>query len=418
MSSSESNSSSNSSSGSESGSSYSYSSSLSDCEDVKVNFKGCLLNKKYVLIHNIGHGAFAEVWLSFNIQTKKYYAIKVQFDDSYDNALDEVDLLKKFRNEPCPYINKMIESFEYTSEFDTVHVCIVFELMAGSVHDLMRVGKYSKGFPLAVTKRIIFQLLTAMAVLNDKYNILHTDIKPDNLLVVGINNKFRDIITRFESDQNKKSYNLIIKNKTNKSKIRDLVQAMSFDDLDKKYPRRSTCSNHVNIDFVSDDIINNIQIRLADFGTCQDIHYNHYDIQTRYYRAPEIILKYSYTPTCDIWSVGCMIYELITGAILFDPYKLKNHKFGGDRAHLYEIYKRLGPIPKHLLCQSRRYIHNFTTDGIIKNSKPIVFESLYSDMYKKIGNQPELFKLVSGMLQFDPHERPTPKIALRSEWLK
>ena len=40
-------------------------------------------------------------------------------------------------------------------------------------------------------------------------------------------------------------------------------------------------------------------------------------IQTRYYRAPEVIYD-EYDIECDMWSIGCIIYELITGEYLFD----------------------------------------------------------------------------------------------------
>jgi len=36
-----------------------------------------------------------------------------------------------------------------------------------------------------------------------------------------------------------------------------------------------------------------------------------------YYRAPEVILGYFYTPAMDMWSVGCILVELKTGMPLF-----------------------------------------------------------------------------------------------------
>lgn len=40
-------------------------------------------------------------------------------------------------------------------------------------------------------------------------------------------------------------------------------------------------------------------------------------IQSRYYRAPEVILGIDYTKAIDMWSFGCILYELFTGAPVF-----------------------------------------------------------------------------------------------------
>ena len=45
-----------------------------------------------------------------------------------------------------------------------------------------------------------------------------------------------------------------------------------------------------------------------------------YKKHTTYYKSPKIILKYSLDKTYDYWSLGCTIYELITGEIMFDPF--------------------------------------------------------------------------------------------------
>ena len=42
-------------------------------------------------------------------------------------------------------------------------------------------------------------------------------------------------------------------------------------------------------------------------------------MQTRQYRAPEVIVGMAYTEKIDIWSVGCQAFELVTGDLLFKP---------------------------------------------------------------------------------------------------
>lgn len=59
-------------------------------------------------------------------------------------------------------------------------------------------------------------------------------------------------------------------------------------------------------------------LKLIDFGTScyyEDLHSTY--IQSRYYRAPEVIMKLGLTQAIDMWSLGCVVYELATGCILF-----------------------------------------------------------------------------------------------------
>ena len=105
--------------------------------------KGDTLNGKYLLINKIGSGAFSTVWLSLNIKNQKYYAIKIQNMEDFDAGINEIDILKKFYNEKCPYISNMVDNFIYEIE-DGSFACMVFELLAGSVYDIIRIGKYQK----------------------------------------------------------------------------------------------------------------------------------------------------------------------------------------------------------------------------------------------------------------------------------
>lgn len=51
-----------------------------------------------------------------------------------------------------------------------------------------------------------------------------------------------------------------------------------------------------------------IGIKLIDFGTSMQTHENTFDyIQSRYYRAPEVILGYPYSTPIDMWSTGCVL---------------------------------------------------------------------------------------------------------------
>lgn len=66
----------------------------------------------------------------------------------------------------------------------------------------------------------------------------------------------------------------------------------------------------------SDDSLSNI--KLIDFGaSCEDCTTGFFYVQSRYYRAPEIVLGLDYDHSVDMWSVGCVLYEMVVGVPLF-----------------------------------------------------------------------------------------------------
>lgn len=56
------------------------------------------------------------------------------------------------------------------------------------------------------------------------------------------------------------------------------------------------------------------EIKLIDFGSaCLENEKMYTYIQSRYYRSPEVILGFSYDMAIDMWSLGCILFELYTG---------------------------------------------------------------------------------------------------------
>jgi len=81
-------------------------------------------------------------------------------------------------------------------------------------------------------------------------------------------------------------------------------------------------SGVLHADIKPDNILVNdskLVLKLADFGSASLIHDNEITpyLVSRFYRAPEIIIGSKYDYAIDMWSVGCTIYELYTGKILF-----------------------------------------------------------------------------------------------------
>lgn len=390
----------------------------SSCDNVE-NLKGEILNGKYLIIYEIGSGSFATVWLSYNINNNKFNAIKIQNTIDYESGIEEVEILKKLNKENCVFANNLLENFVHTTE-DGEHVCMVFELMAGSVYDIMRIGKYSSGLPLNTVKIIMYQLLTAMNILNSNLEKLHTDIKPENILVCGINNKFHKIIEIIKN--NKKLQEILNKkNKIDKELVKNIIKDISFEEIENIYTKKGS-DKKKELDFVDCSYMDNIKTKLSDFGSCREINYKYCDIQTRYYRAPEIILDYKYNQNCDMWSVGCVLYELLIGELLFDPNKKR--RYSRNKSHLCDMISLLGKIPSDLIEKSKQKNIFFKKNRLIKGIYHIKYEPLYKILNEKLKDKPGYDKeqiyliidFIYELLNYNPFDRPTPLEALNHKF--
>lgn len=85
----------------------------------------------------------------------------------------------------------------------------------------------------------------------------------------------------------------------------------------------------------------NTEIRLIDFGSATFDHEHHSTIvSTRHYRAPEVILELGWSQPCDVWSIGCIMFELYLGMTLFQTHD--------NREHLAMMERILGTIPQRM----------------------------------------------------------------------
>lgn len=406
----------------------------SDEENYKDNgnkFYGDVLKQRYMLIKKIGYGSFSSVWLSYDFLTKRYYAIKIQNSEDYDEGEDEVFVLGELKKHRCEYINNLITSFKIKKDGEK-HICMVFELLAGSIYDLIKNGKYKNGLPLHIVKKITIQLLKALNVLHNKEKVIHTDLKPENIMIKGIRYEINNIIKKIKKYDINKIYMINkIKAKKNGEKIKryDLLKSINekmLKDIGIKHPGEDNDESDdglINDKLINDKFINECQIRLGDFGNVVYLEDElDYDIQTRYYRSPEVIIGYKFNEKCDIWSIGCIIYELITGEILFDP---KKDKYcDRDTYHLLNMKELLGDIPKYMAkkCNNKKKFFNENLELIDPRNDSEEIYSLY-ELFKSFTDleNKEIYNIIdflNKLLIIDPSKRYNINNCLRHEWLR
>uniref|UniRef100_A0A8C8IZW1 Serine/threonine-protein kinase PRP4 homolog n=1 Tax=Oncorhynchus tshawytscha TaxID=74940 RepID=A0A8C8IZW1_ONCTS len=214
------------------------------------------LDKRYSVYGYTGQGVFSNVIRARDVaRASQEVAIKIIRNNELmqKTGLKELEFLKKLNDADPDDKFHCLRLFRHF--YHKQHLCLVFEPLSMNLREVLK--KYGKdvGLHIKAVRSYSQQLFLALKLLK-RCNILHADIKPDNILV-------------------------------NESKT---------------------------------------ILKLCDFGSASHVAENDVTpyLVSRFYRAPEIIIGKLYDHGIDMWSVGCTLYELYTGKILF-PGKTNNH---------------------------------------------------------------------------------------------
>lgn len=161
---------------------------------------------------------------------------------------------------------------------------------------------------------------------------------------------------------------------------------------------------------------NRCTIQVIDFGSsCYNTDRLVSYVQSRSYRAPEVILGMSYDKRIDIWSLGCIVAELYTGNLLFD-----NSSVGALLASAVAI---LGQVPKSMLeCgtavnkyfagpEYMMYEYSQESNGYT------VYIPDKTSLSERLKVKDKMFiSFLKSCLQWDPAKRPTAEQCLKHPW--
>uniref|UniRef100_A0A8C4RXX2 dual-specificity kinase n=1 Tax=Erpetoichthys calabaricus TaxID=27687 RepID=A0A8C4RXX2_ERPCA len=144
------------------------------------------------------------------------------------------------------------------------HVCIVFELLGLSTYDFLQENNFYP-YPLEQIRHMGWQIFRAVDFLHQS-KLIHTDLKPENILFINSEH------------------------------------SVEYNDKMKRYEKK----------------IKNPDVKIADFGNSVYHNEDHSsEIQTRHYRAPEVVLGLKWDQSCDVWSLGCILLEYYLGYVVF-----------------------------------------------------------------------------------------------------
>ncbi|KAM7533912.1 hypothetical protein Aperf_G00000106499 [Anoplocephala perfoliata] len=304
---------------------------------------------RYEILKTLGEGTFGKVVECIDHQTDTRVALKIikNVDKYREAAMLEINVLN-FLRERDPndeYLCvRLLDWFDYFG-----HICLTFDVLGLSVFDFLKENNYV-GYPIEHVRHISYQLCHAVRFMHDN-QLTHTDLKPENILF------------------NRSDYISVHNRKK------------------RRYDRIVKCSD----------------VRLIDFGSAT-FDYDHHStiVSTRHYRAPEVILELGWSQPCDVWSIGCIIFELYTGYTLFQTHD--------NREHLAMMERTLGHIPYRMTRKSRTgfFYHGrldwdfYSPEGryVRENCRPLL-------RYCKEESQDtlDMFDLISKMLEYDPADR-------------
>lgn len=312
-----------------------------------------ILYNRFELINYLGSGSFSSVWNSKDLKNNKNVVVKISRNSGIKYFDIEAKILQAC-NDKQAYLFNIVH---YWGKFDIPHAkCLVFERLSCTLLDLtdhksmFHKNKYI-GLLFSNFKIIAHHILVGLEYLHNTCQLVHTDLKPENIMFCTLN-------------------------------------------LNVLNPGRQECSSQ------------QLALKIIDLGNACHANRCSNAIQTRDYRCPETILQLPCGVYSDMWSLGCILYEILTSWLLFHPrFEPK------DVDHLQQMQTVLYLIPQDLLLGSRFPVLE----------PPIKNKSLYkllkaSGLSSKHRTQTALF--IAEFLVYDPKLRISATQALQHSFFK
>jgi serine/threonine-protein kinase SRPK3 len=506
--------------------------------------EGELYNSRYRVVKKLGWGYFSTVWLCWDHGELNFKALKIQKSAQHyrEAAQDEITLLTQIRdgdpdNSKC--CCRLTDHFEHRGP-NGLHVVMVFEVLGENLLELIMKYDY-KGIPIPIVKSVTKQLLIAMDYLHRQLQIIHTDVKPENVVValpqkavqlvmetyvppadrhrqLPLSERDPTSLTKSQRKRLRKKLKMQNRGATSKDGGKDGGEEDEDGDKDDKdtdddeapketkpkepkpnkakskeakpkeekpeeakqeeakpreakeaaHPAENGVTSPKTQDPQSADVVKASDpkpagessvapaahpthegngtsepvpnpepvveeameealqryshVKLVDFGNACWTH-RHFteEIQTRQYRAPEVIVRNSYNTSADIWSCACLVFELLTGDFLFDPQE--SEFIDRDEDHLALMVELLQTQPQVPACLYAKGANEFiNSQGQLRHINHLKFWDLRSVLHEKYKftkeKAAEIADFMIPLLAIDPTKRVTAKDALLHPWLE
>ncbi|GJE89706.1 kinase-like protein [Phanerochaete sordida] len=352
----------------------------------------------YAILRKLGCGVYSTVWLAQRKHDGEFAALKVM-SGLASKHFPELDFLQRMRNQSPSHpgslhVTRLIDHFHCSQE-DQDNLCLALEPLSESLHSFSKRWGGAR-FPSGFVRRVMRQVVQGIDFMHTECNIIHTDIKPDNVMLAISPEILQASVTPTS----------------------EIPVDVTVTPAGKEITR--TLSTPITYpvppgDLGASETWKDVQCKLADFGvSCwADKTEEHLMelIQAPALRAPEVCLGAGWGKPADIWSIGCMAYQLMTGSSLI-------HEESADVSipNLHAIF--FGDCPQDLV-QRGKYSHMFfNEDGTLKYKMDE--RVTVAEMVKRRapGDADLLIDFLNQVFVLDPALRPTARDLLEHEWLR
>ncbi|KAL6874802.1 kinase-like domain-containing protein [Trichoderma novae-zelandiae] len=370
-------------------------------------YVGDIFNERWKVLSKLGYGRYSTVWLVGDLQARgdgpeEFRALKILSAEFYgpDKETFEKGILTHLRDGDrshagYSFVCHLLHDFEHQGPNGT-HRCFVFELMGETLRSF---GTWFREdmIPEPVMCKFTIQLLIALDFAHD-HNVVHTDIKPDNIFV-----KFRDY-SRIESGYLKEP----IPNQDR--------QETQYRPIQHRPLRRFYFSE---ADFTR---LSEFDIALGDWGVSSWANRHLCEvIQPVALRSPEVLIGAPWDGSTDWWNLGAVLLEVYRCVRMFSGRVPPDGRYDLKR-HLAEIVDLFGPFPRSFLDRGNQELVQslFDDEGRIKDEEPFNRPGLSSEAFMPGLSQErrdDCASFLKFLMKIDPAERPSTMDLLRHGWL-
>eukprot|EP01062_Namystynia_karyoxenos_P014018 TRINITY_DN15044_c1_g3_i1.p1 TRINITY_DN15044_c1_g3~~TRINITY_DN15044_c1_g3_i1.p1 ORF type:complete len:982 (+),score=295.58 TRINITY_DN15044_c1_g3_i1:149-3094(+) len=409
---------------------------------------GDVLGRRYHVLDKLGWGEFATVWLAWDSESlkdkgtspcKQFVAIKVsKCAEHVANATrDEAALLahigRMSQGHGACSLGRMLESFTATGEYGN-HVAMVFPVLGQNILCLVeqahrhreKIRTCGLSAPRRSADEIKFVKATLRATLRGlaelhRIQIVHTDLKPENILLTAVSQKIRTMMRNWQDDMQNKG-----RIKWDPTRLVSTSTSLPEEERDASYVRICDFGLSSLLDPAHQSLgcgthARRLQIRRRGVAA------NPLGVvlQTREYRAPEVLFGSHIGVGADVWSVGCMAFELTTGTFLMDPKKDPKRRPKPEEEinadHLCMMQQIIGTIPSSVARANGRHMQKyFDSEGKFRYKERgeanFPHRSLKQELLPFLHEQDaaDLAHFIQMCLfSFDPFQRPTAEQLLK-----
>jgi len=364
----------------------------------------------YLLVRKLRWDTTCSVWLALDKSAAPpvYVAIKILTTYMTSRLVyghsDEDKVLQKIvladRTHPgcqhCLHYYKRILAGSWAGP----HICFVTQPLSLDLENLRPPGETK--FAVPTVKRIIKQLLLALDFLHSECGFIHTDVNSRNIMLRLPDPIDSHIEKYIESNE------VVIRGPFLEHETLPLPIAF--------------CATQPLPYFEMGGSLDDLSICLADYGEATPIEKPNMDImfQVDVLRAPEVILRHPWSSSLDIWGVGCLVFELVTGHDLF-----KQEGAYSRDIHLTHMVELFGPFPASCLklCGETQIAQYFDDSGELLSTKEGVRPASLENNIRDLQAVDEDDVLgVAGFIRrclvLDPALRPSAKELLKDDWLR